>query len=67
MVDPSVLPVRQPLRRLPLAVIDEVSARIDQLERQGVVEKVSAAKWVSPLVVGRKRDGSIRLCVDMGR
>ena len=65
MVDPSIPPVKQPLRRLPLAVIDQVSARIDQLERQGVVEKVSASKWVSPLVVGRKRDGSIRLCVDM--
>ena len=65
MVDPSVPPVRQPLRRLPLAVVDEVSARIDELERQGVVEKVSASTWVSPLVVGRKRDGSVRLCVDM--
>ena len=65
MVDPDVPPVRQPLRRLPLAVVDEVSARIDELERQGVVEKVSASRWVSPLVVGRKRDGSVRLCVDM--
>ena len=65
MVDPDVPPVRQPLRRLPLAVVDEVGARIDELERQGVVEKVSASRWVSPLVVGRKRDGSVRLCVDM--
>ena len=59
--------MRQPLRRLPLAVVDEVSARLDELEEQGVVEKVSASSWVSPLVVGRKRDGAIRLCVDMRR
>ena len=66
-VDPTVMPVRQPLRRLPLAVVDEVSARLDELESQGVIEKVSASPWVSPLVVGRKRDGRIRLCVDMRR
>ena len=64
-VDPTVSPVRQPLRRLPLAVVDEVSKRLDELEQQGVIEKVSASTWVSPLVVGRKRDGRIRLCVDM--
>lgn len=66
-VNPSVPPVRQPLRRLPLTVKDEVSDRLDELERQGVIERVSAASWVSPLVVGRKRDGRIRLCVDMRR
>ena len=58
-------PVGQPLRRLPLAVVDEVCGRINELERQGVIEKVSASRWISPLVVGRKRDGSIRLCVDL--
>ena len=49
MVDPDVPPDRQPLRRLPLAVVDEVSAGIDELDWQGVVEKVSASRWVSPL------------------
>ena len=64
-VDPNVTPVRQPLRRLPLSVKEEVGARLDQLEREGVIERVEASEWVSPLVVGRKRDGSVRLCVDM--
>ena len=64
-VNPSVTPVQQPLRRLPWAVRDEVSARLDQLERDGIIEKVEASEWVSPLVVGRKRDGGVRLCVDM--
>ena len=66
-VDKTVPPVRQPLRRLPLSVVDEVSKRLDQLEQQGVIEPVSASNWVSPLVVGRKRDGRVRLCVDMRR
>ena len=64
-VDPTMPPVRQSLHRLPLSVIDEVSDRIDQLEKQGIIERVSASSWVSPLVVGRKRDGSVRLYVDM--
>ena len=64
-VNPEITPARQPLRRLPLAVVDEVGERLNQLESQGVIEKVSASSWVSPLVVGRKRDGSVRLCVDM--
>ena len=42
-----------------------MSARLDELERDGVIEKVEASEWVSPLVVGRKRDGGVRLCVDM--
>ena len=66
MVDPSVPPVRRPLRRLPRAVVDEVSARIDRNFRArggGKGEHIREA--VSPLVVGRKRDGSVRLCVDM--
>lgn len=63
--DPSVPPVRQPLRRLPLSVQAEVGKRLDDLEAQGIIEKVSSSRWVSPLVVGRKRDGQVRLCVDM--
>ena len=64
-VNPAVSPVRQPLRRLPLAIREEVSARLAELERAGVIERVHASQWVSPIVVGRKRDGQIRLCVDL--
>ena len=64
-VNPTVCPVRQPLRRLPLAIREEVSARLVELERAGVIERVNASQWVSPIVVGRKRNGQIRLCVDL--
>ena len=64
-VNPDIPPVRQPPRRLPWAIRDQVNARISELERQGVIEPVTASEWVSPLVVGRKRNGDLRLCVDL--
>ena len=44
----------------------KVSEALDQLERDGIIEKVEGATpWVSPLVVIPKKDGDVRLCVDM--
>ena len=54
-VDPTVPPVRQGLRRLPLAVRDEVGARVKELESQGVIERIQASTWVSPIVVVNPR------------
>lgn len=51
--------VRQPLRRLPLAVVAEVKDRLDQLESEDIIEKVRTSRKVSPLVVGSKRDGRV--------
>ena len=39
--------------------------RLAELESAGIIESVSASEWVSPLVVGRKRNGDLRLCVDL--
>ena len=30
-----------------------------------MIERIQASTWVSPIVVGKKRNGSIRICVDM--
>ncbi|CAB3996481.1 Transposon Ty3-G Gag-Pol poly [Paramuricea clavata] len=44
----------------------KVSDALDTLESDGIIEKVSdATPWVSPLVVIPKKDGEIRLCIDM--
>ncbi|CAK1597335.1 unnamed protein product [Parnassius mnemosyne] len=32
--------------------------------RAGVVEPVDRSDWATPLVIARKADGGIRLCVD---
>ena len=64
-VNPTIPPVRQPLRRLPWAIRDQVRERLAELERSGVIEPVTASEWVSPLVVTHKRSGDIRVCVDL--
>lgn len=64
-VNPNIPPIHQKLRRLPFAVRPKVSALLQQLEAQDVIEKVDASDWVSPIVVAYKKNGDIRLCVDL--
>ncbi|KAI2642379.1 Retrovirus-related Pol polyprotein from transposon opus [Labeo rohita] len=64
-VSSTVKPVRQKLRHLPLSIRKEVSTELNLLLTSGIIELIDASEWVSPLVVVRKRDGRIRLCVDL--
>ncbi|XP_077564735.1 uncharacterized protein LOC144180229 [Haemaphysalis longicornis] len=61
----SVAPVTQKLRRLPLSVREAVSDELRNLLSADVIECVNASEWVSPIVAARKKDGSIRICVDL--
>ncbi|XP_064469773.1 uncharacterized protein K02A2.6-like [Ornithodoros turicata] len=61
----SVKPVAAKLRRLPLALREEVSQELRRLEKEDIVERVSASEWISPIVVVRKRDNSLRLSGDL--
>ncbi len=58
--------------------LDIVSGKLKQIDHEGEIaplqttehftspiEPIDASEWVSPLVVVRKRDGNIRLCVDL--
>lgn len=62
---PGIPPVATKLRRLPLLLREQVAHELSRLERSGVIERVSASDWVSPLVVVKKKNGSLRLCVDL--
>ncbi|XP_048853518.1 uncharacterized protein LOC125721593 isoform X2 [Brienomyrus brachyistius] len=64
-IDPTVKPVRQKLRRLPFAVRASVSAELDRLLKAGVIEKIDASPWVSPIVVTGRKTGGIRMCTDL--
>uniref|UniRef100_A0A9J7XM44 Reverse transcriptase domain-containing protein n=1 Tax=Cyprinus carpio carpio TaxID=630221 RepID=A0A9J7XM44_CYPCA len=64
-VSDSVMPVRQKLRRLPFSVRKAVSAELDRLLLAGVIERIDASPWVSPIVVTMKKTGGIRMCVDL--
>lgn len=64
LVDPEVLPVIQPLHRIPLAFRDEVTAELQMMLAIGV-NQLMLPPWISNLVIVRKKSGGIRVCVDL--
>ena len=56
-------PIKQPYRRFPAPLQKEIRAEIDKLLDIGVIEPSTSA-WSSPLVPVRKRDGTLRMCID---
>ena len=66
-IDETVRPVAITNRRTPFHLRGKVEDEINNLMDEDIIERVSgeATPWVSPIVTPPKRDGSIRLCVDM--
>ncbi|XP_077863445.1 uncharacterized protein LOC144346957, partial [Saccoglossus kowalevskii] len=63
-VDPSISPVSQKLRRLPLTVREEVSKELSRLENLDIIERIDNSPWISNLIVARKKTDNIRLRVN---
>ena len=59
-------PVRLPPYRIPHAYREAVREELREMLKHGVIER-SRSDWASPLVTVRKKDGSLRLCVDYRR
>ena len=57
------IPKRQPVRRVPFAARQEVASQLEKMQNNGVI-KPSQSPWSSPVVLVRKRDGTLRFCVD---
>lgn len=65
-INPDVRPVAQNPRRIPFSLRSKVEAKVDELLRLDVIEKVNGpTPWVSPVCVVPKPNGDVRLCVDM--
>ncbi|PIK46152.1 hypothetical protein BSL78_16973 [Apostichopus japonicus] len=56
-------PIRQAARRLPIHKQEEATGEINEMLSGGVIEP-SCSPWASPIVLVRKKDGSLRFCVD---
>ena len=59
----DALPIKQPPRRVPMAYASEEKKAIEDLLAKGVIRK-STSPWASPIVLVRKKNGSVRPCVD---
>ena len=59
--DPT--PVQQRYRPLHLSLRDQVHKQLQTMLQSGVISE-NTSPWNSPLIVAKKKDGSLRLCVD---
>ena len=65
-IDEAVIPVAQPARRIPHSMKQVVNTRLEEMRKQGIIEKdEGATPWLSPLVVILKKFGDVRWVVDM--
>ena len=56
-------PKKQSVRRTPFASHQEIANQLERMQRSGVITP-SKSPWSSPVVLVRKRDGTLRFCVD---
>lgn len=58
-------PVIHPTRRVALSLLDKLKKCIEELVKDKIIEKVEkATDWVNALVITRKPNGSLRICLD---
>ena len=62
----SAQPVRLPPYRLPHAYRQAVKDELEEMISSGIIEPATS-EWSAPIVLVKKRDGSLRLCVDYRR
>ena len=62
MVDSTVVPRAQAMRRVPIALQDEVAQELKRMVYDGILEPIDAGEWVSNMVVVWKLIGGVRIC-----
>ena len=61
----EVKPVQHTPRRIPIALQDKVKAKLTELEKRGIIRKVTVpTEWISSMVIVAKPNGKIRICLD---
>lgn len=60
----NVTPVYIRARSVPFKLLPLVEEELDNLERGGIIDKVTTSNWATPIVPILKKNGKIRLCGD---
>ncbi|MEM7291100.1 MAG: reverse transcriptase family protein [Pseudomonadota bacterium] len=65
---PDAQPVIQGARKLAFRLHDPVAKELDRMVAKGIIERVTGpTKWLSPIVVARRKNGKPRICGDFRR
>ena len=67
-IDKEHTPKAQPQRRIRFHICADIQRALEELEQQDIIEGVpenQPTPWVSPIVAVPKKDGGVRICVDM--
>ena len=56
-------PFKEPYRKIPPALVDEVREHLKEMLAVGAIRE-STSRFSSNVVMVRKKDGSIRFCID---
>ena len=67
-IDKDHTPKAQPQRRIPFHIRADVQHALEELQQQDIIERVpedQPTPWVSPIVAVPKKNGGVRICVDM--
>ncbi len=56
-------PIKQHVRRIPFHLRSEADKEVSKMLQAGVIEP-SSSPWAAPVVLVRKKDGTIRYCID---
>ena len=59
----DAVPRKYPARRVPFVVWEEIACSLKEMQEAGVIEP-SNSPWASPVVLVKKRDGTLPFCVD---
>ena len=52
-------------RKVPIALMNLLKSELEKMEQLAIIERVNEpSDWVNPLVITRKKDGNIRICLD---
>ena len=59
-------PIRQPFRRHPFQYLEWIDQEVTEMQKHGIV-KPAASRWASNIVLVKKKDGTLRFCLDYCR
>ena len=60
----NLVPFKERYRRIPPHQFEEVRKHLKEMEEIGAIRR-SNSPWASPVVLVRKKDGTLRFCIDL--